>query len=224
MNAPVTYPEKRMPRSTMNPPRNTRLTREQSQAQTRARLIAVGRRHFLRYGLGGAVAEKIAAEAGYTRGALYANFDGKEGLFLAVILEQKKRHFEIFRAIREEKDLSATVRLKKFRKAYVDILTDHDWITLYTEFEAEALRNERVRRCIHGLHCDALKDGIALIEALRASDEIRLKMTPKEILITMHNFSTGMAINQKIMGTTIPERCARRLILSLFDSLISPSK
>lgn len=213
-----------MPTTKDNLVRSQRLTREQSQAQTRARLIAVGRKHFLRYGLGGAVAEKIAAEAGYTRGALYANFEGKEGLFLAVILEQKKRHFEIFRAIREEKRLRATVRLKRFRKAYVDILTDHDWITLYTEFEAEALRNKRVRACIHELHCDALRDGIALVEELRDSDEITVRMTPKDILITMHNFSTGMAINQKIMGTTIPERCARRLILSLFDSLIAPSK
>jgi hypothetical protein len=37
-----------------------RLTCEESQSQTRATLIAVGRRHFLRYGLGGAVAEKIS--------------------------------------------------------------------------------------------------------------------------------------------------------------------
>jgi AcrR family transcriptional regulator len=58
-----------------------RLTREESRAQTRAALIAVGRRHFLRYGLGGAVAEKIAEDAGYSRGALYSNFTGKEELF-----------------------------------------------------------------------------------------------------------------------------------------------
>ena len=47
-----------MPVTTTKP--RKRLTREESRAQTRATLIAVGRRHFLRYGLGGAVAEKIA--------------------------------------------------------------------------------------------------------------------------------------------------------------------
>jgi len=36
-----------------------RLTREESRALTRSRLIAAGRVHFLRYGLGGAVAETI---------------------------------------------------------------------------------------------------------------------------------------------------------------------
>jgi AcrR family transcriptional regulator len=213
-----------LPKTTTHLSKAKRLTREQSQAQTRARLIEVGRRHFLRYGLGGAVAEKIAADAGYTRGALYANFEGKEGLFLSVIHEQKMHHFEVFRAILGKKHLSATVRLQKFRSAYVDILTDRDWIVLYTEFEAEALRNERVRSCIQGLHRGAICDGIALIEELLASSEIKLKMTPKEFLIVMHNFSTGMAINQKIMGTTIPKKCARQLILSLFDSLISSTK
>jgi TetR/AcrR family transcriptional regulator, transcriptional repressor of aconitase len=73
-----------------------RLTREESQAQTRAKLMAVGREHFLRYGLGGAVAEKIAEDAGYSRGALYSNFDGKEDLFLAVIREEQDRRKEAF--------------------------------------------------------------------------------------------------------------------------------
>src|SRR6202050_1694048 len=76
-----------------------RLTREESRAQTRAILIAEGRKHFLLYGLGGAVAEKIAEDAGYSRGALYSNFDGKEELFLAVIREEQARHLNAFQAI-----------------------------------------------------------------------------------------------------------------------------
>jgi len=71
---------------TITKPRR-RLTREESRAQTRATQIAIGSEHFLRYGLGGAVAEKIAEDAGYSRGALYSNFDGKEDLFFAVIRE-----------------------------------------------------------------------------------------------------------------------------------------
>src|SRR6202789_3401409 len=76
-----------------------RLTREESRAQTRATLIAVGRRHFLRYGLGGAVAEKIAEDAGYSRGALYSNFDGKEELFVAVIQEEQTRTVDFLRSL-----------------------------------------------------------------------------------------------------------------------------
>lgn len=62
-----------------------RLTREESIAQTRFALMAVGRRHFLRCGLGGSGAEKIVEDVKYSRGALYPNFDGKEELFFASI-------------------------------------------------------------------------------------------------------------------------------------------
>src|SRR3984885_11613524 len=102
-----------------------RLTREESQAQTRATLIAVGRRHFLRYGLGGAVAEKIAEDAGYSRGALYSNFDGKEELFLAVIQAEQALHLNVFRSILKEES-SAKGRLKKMRDTIADLLTDRD--------------------------------------------------------------------------------------------------
>ena len=99
---------------TMSKPRK-RLTREESRAQTRATLMAVGRQHFLRYGLGGAVAEKIAEDAGYSRGALYSNFDGKEELFLAVIREEQDRRAEAFRSMFKEEP-SAKERLRKMRE------------------------------------------------------------------------------------------------------------
>ena len=120
--------------------RRKRLTREESRAQTRATLVAVGRRHFLRYGLGGAVAEKIAEDAGYSRGALYSNFDGKEELFLAVFREEQDRRAEAFQSMFKEEP-SAKERLRKMRDAIADVVTDPNWIVLRAEFQAGALRN-----------------------------------------------------------------------------------
>src|SRR3984957_17137952 len=114
-----------MPASSTKP--RKRLTREESRAQTRATLITVGRRHFLRYGLGGAVAEKIAEDAGYSRGALYSNFDGKEDLFLAVIQEEQTFRLNFLRSLLKEEP-SGKKRLKKWRDAIADLMTDHDWI------------------------------------------------------------------------------------------------
>src|ERR1700679_82669 len=106
-----------------------RLTREESRAQTRSTLISVGRQHFLRYGLGGAVAEKIAEDAGYSRGALYSNFDGKEELFLAVIREEQDLRMQAFHSMFKEEP-SAKERLRKMRDAIADLVTDPDWIVL----------------------------------------------------------------------------------------------
>lgn len=61
-----------------------RRTRAQMRAETSAALVAVARRHFLAEGFADASMDRICAEAGVTRGALYHNFGGKAGLFEAV--------------------------------------------------------------------------------------------------------------------------------------------
>jgi AcrR family transcriptional regulator len=63
----------------------TRLSREESQAETRARLIAAARKHFLRDGYSNASLDRIAEEAGFSKGAVYSNFASKGEVFLAVL-------------------------------------------------------------------------------------------------------------------------------------------
>jgi AcrR family transcriptional regulator len=197
-----------------------RLTREESRALTRARLIAVGKVHFLRYGLGGAVGEKIAEEAGYSRGALYSNFDGKEELFLATIRGQEAHRFEIFRSILNEES-SSKEKLRKLRDTFADVVMDRDWIVLHTEFEAEALRNERIRESFLKLHRQTIRDGESLINELLKSSEVALNMKPADFIMAMLSFSLGLAVNQKILGTELSQKSTRALIQSLFDDLIS---
>ncbi len=62
---------------------------KQTKAQQRdlmmANLIAIGRDIFAERGYAQTAAEDIVSRAGVTRGALYHHFDGKEGLFAAVL-------------------------------------------------------------------------------------------------------------------------------------------
>jgi AcrR family transcriptional regulator len=64
--------------------RPARLTREQSRALTRERLLASAAVVFTREGYGGASCDRIAEEAGYSKGALYSNFASKDELFFAM--------------------------------------------------------------------------------------------------------------------------------------------
>jgi AcrR family transcriptional regulator len=197
-----------------------RLTREQSRAVTRATLIAVGRAHFLRDGLGGAVAEKIAEDAGYSRGALYSNFDGKEELFLAVIQEEQARHLNVFRSILRDES-SAKGRLKKMRDTIADLITDRDWIVLRAEFEAESLRNERIRQSFVDVHRQQIRDGGELFRSLLRSSEITSSLKPEDFSMVMLNLAHGLAVTQKILGPELPQKNTRILIQSLFDLLMS---
>lgn len=67
------------------PGRPARLTREQSRAQTRERLLASAAVVFAREGYAGASVDRIAEEAGYSKGALYSNFASKDELFFELI-------------------------------------------------------------------------------------------------------------------------------------------
>lgn len=70
----------------------TRLTRAEQQQRTHEHLLEAGRQVFLRRGFLAATVEEIAADAGYTRGAVYKHFGGKEGLWLAIIEATAERH------------------------------------------------------------------------------------------------------------------------------------
>jgi AcrR family transcriptional regulator len=62
--------------------RPVRLTRAEQQALTRERLLAAAERVLARHGYGGASIDLITAEAGYSKGAIYSNFESKEAVFL----------------------------------------------------------------------------------------------------------------------------------------------
>ncbi len=65
-----------------------RLTRAQAKARTRRLLLDAAARVFARKGFTGASVEEIAESAGFSIGALYSNFNGKEALFLELMAER----------------------------------------------------------------------------------------------------------------------------------------
>ena len=61
------------------------MTQPERRARTRNALLESAARGLSRYGYGNLVLERVAADAGYTRGALYHLFRDKEDLALAVV-------------------------------------------------------------------------------------------------------------------------------------------
>ena len=71
-----------------------RLAREERREQTREQL-ARRRRHGVRAArVRRRIGDEIAGEAGFTTGALYSNFDGKEDLFLSLVERHAARQME----------------------------------------------------------------------------------------------------------------------------------
>lgn len=120
-------------------------TRQERQAATRAALLRSASRLVCKRGMQGASIEEIATEAGYTKGAFYANFVSKEDLFLTMLDER-------FAAELERLESSMTGRgepAEEARQAAEGFLgyvnSDPQWPRLYQEFAAHAARNPAFR-------------------------------------------------------------------------------
>src|SRR3712207_3440591 len=73
-------------------------TRRQQRSETRAALLEAAARVFARQGFHRASVEAVADAAGFSTGAVYSNFAGKEDLFLALYEERIERRREELRA------------------------------------------------------------------------------------------------------------------------------
>src|ERR1017187_3260939 len=82
-----------------------RSTQADRSARTHSALLESAARGLSRYGYGNLILERVASEAGYTRGALYHQFKDKEDLALAVIdwVDETWRQ-EVGRLIEQESD------------------------------------------------------------------------------------------------------------------------
>ena len=122
-----------------------RLTRKEKQADTRCRLIQAAGKVFAQRGLHHASIDEVAEQAGFTKGAFYANFSSKEELFLAMLDERfAARLAEVERTTGTDETPEEQARQAgaDFSRA---IAADPEWERLFFEFAAHAGRNEQFR-------------------------------------------------------------------------------
>ena len=127
-----------------------RLTRAESQAQTRAALLEAGARVFVERGFAGSSVEAIAAAANFTRGAFYSNFESKEELFAELLQE---RAYARYRAMISESAAGAQRSLREVGEELARVQADSDgrWLfRLWLELLAHAGRDEGFRQIAAG--------------------------------------------------------------------------
>jgi AcrR family transcriptional regulator len=125
--------------------RTDRVTRIERQAVTRAALLRSASRLICEHGMDGASIDRIAAKAGYTKGAFYANFASKEEMFLVILDEKFAAELERLEAAIDgsgEPADEARQAAEGFLN-YVD--RDPEWPRLYQEFATHAARNDQFR-------------------------------------------------------------------------------
>lgn len=123
--------------------------------ETRALLLAAAETIFVRDGYEGSELGEIAALAGRTKGAIYAQFKSKEDIFLALIEDRALR----YRAQMEELlAQSTTVDGNKaaLRGFYLQRTEEQAWSLLLLEFKLFAMRHPESKKRLKNLYAELL--------------------------------------------------------------------
>jgi len=122
------------------------LTPDRRRELTRAHLLAAAAAVFAERGYDRASLDEIARRAGFTKGAVYSNFAGKEELFLALFHDRQSRLLESFFAAAAEPGEQARAVTDVYRR----LAPTPDELALWREFELFARRRpalfERLQR------------------------------------------------------------------------------
>lgn len=109
---------------------------------TRRRLIEAAEKVLIRKGFDDASVDEISEMAGYSRGAVYSNFDDKEQVFLAVLDGRRPKVLDdIFEQISEPVE-----RIAAIREWFSNQWRLKDFIVLRMEFTRRAMRDRSVRK------------------------------------------------------------------------------
>ena len=176
---------------------------------TRRELINAARKVFATVGFESARIEQIAAKAGKTRGAFYANFKDKEDVFFALFEEDLLRNQD-----RVVAGMSAAVNLDEkitILSAHLEeMLRDQQRLLLNLEFKMYVIRHPRKRRRLQQIYIEmCMRCAMAKISGLvpKAGVSERRRLTTE-----MGAVIDGLALNTMFNPEGISKEQRLRLL------------
>ncbi|GAB2671090.1 TetR/AcrR family transcriptional regulator [Nocardia goodfellowii] len=195
-----------------------RLTRTESQARTRADLVATARDLFLTEGYARTSLERVAEAAGYSKGAVYSNFRTKKQLCLEVLdLIHATKFDEITELISTSDSLEN--RLARLQEWAERTLGDVGWTMLEFEFATVARDDPELRAALVS-SLGVVRGAVAAqLQTLAGSLDIELPMSAEDAATSVLSLGLGLGI-QRAIDPTISARLitdAVRMLVTLGD-------
>ena len=204
--------------------RSTALQRRHERTEiTRARLIQSAEKIFARDGFEAAKLEEIATDAGYTRGAFYANFESKEDLFLALLEKEVATRISLL-----ENEISHVhapeAKLKAMREFFLDKARDRRWCLLALEFKLFAVRHPEVRKRLAAMHRRFVEPRVGMLEQVMSALGRKLPASTGAIGVSMSAVANALMLENMLDPALIPYSDALRILTMFLDALTSHPK
>jgi AcrR family transcriptional regulator len=192
-----------------------RLTRQESQARTRALLLEVAGAEFLAHGYTGTSLERVAENAGFSKGAVYGQFAGKEELCLAVLESHFLSQIQTFVGQFAAGGDTIEARLAMLDRLWDLLLADDEWQLLAMEFAVQTRRNASVQAQL----ADRQKMVRAAVTALLAQQTKQFGLSPMlppdQLSVVLVAVIGGVAV-QRLLDPTIPASLLTETVKALF--------
>ena len=171
-----------------------RLTPERRRKMTRAALVEAAADVFAHRGFHAASLDEIAESAGFTRGAIYSNFGGKEELMLAVLDEFTERQLRGFgQAIDDMTHGTDEERSAAAAAVWSHTRRDLNITLLSLEMRLYALRNPEFRKRL--AQAERRQQGRIreFIVGVTAAEGRNLLIDPADLAEMLRAFSDGLS-------------------------------
>ncbi len=200
-----------------------RKTRQEQQADTRDRILRAAAKVFARHGFDGASLGQVADEAGFTKGAVYSNFESKDDLF-ASLLEIRCRESleEIHRLLEAPGPAEGRVQAIGDRLTQ-RVLGDRDGTRLFLEFWSQSLRNPRLRRRFRAIWGETRAGLARLIEDGASLAGVALPLPADQLVSAAMALYDGLAL-QMLLDPGLVQPCTLGAALSLIVPGLTPEE
>ena len=194
-----------------------RLTRAERREQTRDDLIAAADRRFVQGGFHATSLDQIAADAGYTKGAVYSNFASKEDLFFAVY-ERRAAVAEAQMAELFEADPAAGLdRISADTSARRD--RDDGWLAVFFEFWAHVIRHPELRGRFAAIHRRLQLPVAGALERVAAERGVELPVAALPLAVASGAMQIGLALERLTQPEVVDEALGVRMAHLLLEEL-----
>lgn len=195
-----------------------RLSRGESRARTRARLLAAGAAVFAERGFYGASVEEIAERAGFSRGAFYSNFETKDDMFLALLDRRIDAEIEAIKGLAGNSSPQAFFELLGSRAGHRSP-DAQQWTLLSAEFWLHVLRNPVLVPKLAARQQAARAALAQLIEGLSRGMGVVLPARSEELASVMLAVNDGLVLQEALDPSAVPEDLRLRTMVLFIRGL-----
>ena len=187
---------------------------------TRKALLEAARKIFARDGFEAARIEDIAAEAGRSRGAFYANFANKQAAFFA-LRDQAMAEYEEEMLRLQAEAVPLDKEREHFERWIADRIPEGGQILLQLEFKMFATRHPELRRELLAQHLNKqCKVELSCVEGLLPSMHSPATQEQQRRMLLLEAVLEGLALNHRFSPELLPPELLQAMVKLLFGAAL----